>query len=109
MSGVLWTSKRESVHLGSERNSLNLGSPKTLSKSPTIFVVLKWISRRFNLTQYRKEASDSRGTGAPETRASEEEVLQSRQGHSEFGDTAVIQLEGALRMVAIVMTGGHNA
>ena len=52
-----------------------------------------------------KEARDSRGTGIFETGPPEGEVLQSRQGHSEFGDTIVVQLGGALTSFAFVMAG----
>ena len=50
VSGVMDTSKRESVHLGSERNSRNLGSSEIFLRSLTMFVVLKWISSSCNLT-----------------------------------------------------------
>jgi len=50
----------------------------------------------------RKEAGDSREAGVFETRVSEEKRLQLSQGHSEFGDLVVVQLEDALAAVVFV-------
>jgi len=44
----------------------------------------------------RKEAGNGRETGVLGTRASEEKRLQLSQGHSEFGNVVVVQLEDAL-------------
>ena len=52
-----------------------------------------------------KEAGNSRETGVFETRVSEEKRLQLSQGHSEFGDVVVVQLEDALAIVVFVTTG----
>ena len=52
----------------------------------------------------RKEAGDSRKAGVFKTRVPEKKRLQLSQGHSEFGDVVVVQLEDALAPVAFVMT-----
>ena len=51
----------------------------------------------------RKEAGDSRETGVFETRVSEEKRLQLSQGHNEFSDVTVVQLEDALAPLALVV------
>ena len=52
----------------------------------------------------QKEAGNSRETAIFEARASEEKRLQLSQGHGEFGDVIVIQLEDALAPAAYVVT-----
>ena len=54
----------------------------------------------------RKEAGDGRETGVFGTRASEEKRLQLSQGHSEFGDIVVVQLEVALATVVVFVSTG---
>ena len=51
-----------------------------------------------------KEASDGCGTGVFGTRLSEAKIPHLREGHSELGDTIVVQFEGALAVVAFLMT-----
>jgi len=54
----------------------------------------------------RKEASNCRGAGVFEARASEGKRLESRQGHGELGNIVVVQLEGASVIVASTVTEG---
>lgn len=51
VSSMSSTSKHETLHFGSERNSRNWGSTRIFLKSSTIFVVLKWIDKCPNLRQ----------------------------------------------------------
>ena len=52
----------------------------------------------------RKEAGDGRETGVFGTRVSQDKRLQLSQGHSEFGDVVVVQLEVALTVVVFAAT-----
>jgi len=52
----------------------------------------------------RKEAGDGRETGVFGARVSEQKKLQLSQGHSEFDDVVIVQLEDALAIVVSVVT-----
>jgi len=50
----------------------------------------------------RKEAGDGRETGVFGTRVSEVKILRLSQGHSEFRNVVIVQLEDALTLLVFV-------
>ena len=55
----------------------------------------------------RKEASDRCGTGIFVTWISEEEGVQSRQGHGELGDVVIVQFEYTRAVVDFAVAADH--